>query len=61
MRTGITNVRASLLQFSYEVVRDGDRTLLATGETTHIVVNNNLERPALPEKYLKAFNGLKRN
>ena len=61
VRTQIKNVRSSLLHFSYEVFRETDRTLLATGETMHIIVNNKLERTALPEKYMQAFNGLKRN
>jgi acyl-CoA thioester hydrolase len=61
VRTQIKNVRSSLLHFSYEIFREADRTLLATGETMHIIVNNKLERTALPEKYMKAFNGLKQN
>jgi acyl-CoA thioester hydrolase len=61
VRTQIENVRSSLLHFSYEVFREPDRTLLATGETMHIIVNNRLERTALPEKYIQAFNGTKRN
>jgi acyl-CoA thioester hydrolase len=60
VRTQIKNVRSSLLHFSYEIFREGDRTLLATGETMHIIVDNKLERKALPEKYMQAFNGLKR-
>jgi acyl-CoA thioester hydrolase len=61
IRTQIKNVRSSLLHFSYEVFREADRTLLATGETMHIIVDRNLERKALPEKYMQAFNGTKRN
>jgi len=61
VRTQIKNVRSSLLHFSYEVFREADRTLLATGETMHIIVNNKLERTTLPEKYMRAFNGTKRN
>jgi len=61
VRTQIKNVRASLLHFSYEIFREADRTLLATGETMHIIVNNKLERTALPEKYMQAFNGTRRN
>jgi acyl-CoA thioester hydrolase len=60
VRTEIKNVRSSLLHFSYEVFREADRALLATGETMHIIVNNRLERTALPEKYMQAFNGTKR-
>jgi acyl-CoA thioester hydrolase len=55
IRTEIKNVRASLLHFTYEVFRQSDRTLLATGETMHIIVDDNFERRPLPEKYLKAF------
>ena len=61
VRTQIKNVRSSLLHFGYEVFRESDRTLLATGETMHIIVDNKLERTALPEKYMQAFNGTKRN
>ena len=61
VRTQIKNVRSSLLHFSYEVFRESDRTLLATGETVHIIVDDKLERKALPEKYMQAFNGLKRD
>ncbi|MGB8128942.1 MAG: thioesterase family protein [Candidatus Angelobacter sp.] len=60
VRTEIKNVRSSLLHFSYEIFREVDRALLATGETMHIIVNNRLERTALPEKYMQAFNGTKR-
>jgi acyl-CoA thioester hydrolase len=55
IRTELKNVRSSLLHFFYEVFRERDRTLLATGETMHIIVDDKLERCALPEKYLKAF------
>ena len=61
VRTEIKNVRSSLLRFSYEIFREADRTLLATGETMHIIVNNKLERTMLPEKYMQAFNGTRRN
>ncbi|MBZ5490522.1 MAG: acyl-CoA thioesterase [Acidobacteriia bacterium] len=61
VRTQIKNVRSSLLHFSYEIFREADRTLLATGETMHIIVNNKLERTALPEKYMQAFNGTRKN
>ncbi|MCI0349750.1 MAG: acyl-CoA thioesterase [Acidobacteriales bacterium] len=51
IRTELKNVRESLLHFKYEIVRVEDDTLLAEGETTHIVVNRNFERTTLPEKY----------
>ena len=55
IRTRLKNVRDSLLQFGYEIVRVEDGTLLAEGETTHIVVDSKFEKSALPQKYLKAF------
>jgi acyl-CoA thioester hydrolase len=61
VRTQIKNVRSSLLHFSYEIFREADRMLLARGETMHIIVNKNLERTALPEKYMQAFNGTKQS
>jgi acyl-CoA thioester hydrolase len=55
VRTRLKNVRESLIQFGYEVIRESDGTLLAEGETTHIVTNAQLTRSALPLKYLEAF------
>lgn len=55
VRTRLANVRSSLLHFAYEVLRAGDRTLLATGETMHIIVDSQFQRRSLPEKYMKAF------
>ena len=55
VRTQLKNVRSSLMHFTYEVFRAGDRTLLATGETMHIIVDDKFEIRPLPEKYLSAF------
>jgi acyl-CoA thioester hydrolase len=55
VRTRLANVRNSLLHFSYEVLRAGDGTLLATGETMHIIVDGKFQRRPLPEKYMNAF------
>ena len=52
IRTHLKNVRDSLIHFGYEVLRASDRTLLAEGETTHIVVGHDMQKKALPEKYL---------
>jgi len=57
VRTVLKNVRPSLLHFSYEIFREGDRALLATGETMHIIVDDKLARTTLPERYMKAFKG----
>lgn len=56
IRTEIRNVRRSLLHFGYEVRRsNGDGALLATGETTHIIVDSDMRRCSLPEKYMASF------
>jgi acyl-CoA thioester hydrolase len=56
IRTELKNARRSLLHFGYEVKRcNGDQALLATGETTHIIVDRDLRRCQLPEKYMSAF------
>ena len=55
VRTRLKTVRESVVVFSYELVRADDRTLLAEGETTHIVTDATLKVAALPKKYLTAF------
>jgi len=55
VRTTLKNVRESVIHFAYELVRAGDGTLLAEGETTHIVTNREMKIRALPDKYLTAF------
>jgi acyl-CoA thioester hydrolase len=55
VRTHLKNVRESLIHFAYEAVRESDGTLLAEGETTHIVTDAKLNKRPLPEKYLEAF------
>ncbi len=55
VRTELKNLRDSLLHFAYTVSRAADGTVLAEGETTHIVVDGNFVKRQLPEKYLAAF------
>ncbi len=55
IRTWLKNVRNPVIHFSYEILRPSDNTLLAEGDTTHIVVNSKFEKAPLPEKYLRAF------
>jgi acyl-CoA thioester hydrolase len=54
IRTQLKNVRESVLHFGYEL-RRRDGTLLAEGETTHIVTDADMKVAALQEKYLSAF------
>ena len=55
VRTQLLNVRESAVHFGYELRRAQDGSLLAEGETTHIVTDAAMKIAALPEKYLKVF------
>ncbi len=55
LRTKLLNVRDSLLHFGYQVLREADGTLLAEGETVHLVVDAAFKRISLPEKYRQRF------
>jgi acyl-CoA thioester hydrolase len=55
VRTQLKGVRESVIHFGYELLRPGDGTLLAEGETTHIVTDAQMKVRPLPEKYMKAF------
>ncbi|MGA2390070.1 MAG: thioesterase family protein [Candidatus Sulfotelmatobacter sp.] len=55
IRTELRNVRESVIHFGYELRRADDGTLLAEGETTHIVTDAKMKVAALTDKYLSAF------
>jgi acyl-CoA thioester hydrolase len=55
VRTRLKSARDSVLHFGYELVRLSDGTLLAEGETTHIVTDEQMKIAVLPAKYLHAF------
>jgi acyl-CoA thioester hydrolase len=55
VRTHLRNARESLIHFGYEVLRESDGTVLAEGETTHIVTDAEMKKHELPEKYLRIF------
>jgi acyl-CoA thioester hydrolase len=57
VRTHLADVHRSLLRFRYRVFRAHDDALLAEGETTHLVVDRQLKRRSLPQKYVVAFAG----
>src|ERR1051326_7518333 len=57
IRTHLKNVRESLIHFGYEAVRKSDGTLLAEGETTHIVTDSDMRKRELPAKYMTGFKG----
>jgi acyl-CoA thioester hydrolase len=55
VRTHLKYIRKSVMQFEYELVRADDGTLLAEGDTTHMVVGREMKKVPLPEKYVRAF------
>lgn len=55
VRTSLKNVRESVIHFGYELVRVSDGTLLAEGETMHVVTDAEMKRRTIPEKYMQAF------
>jgi acyl-CoA thioester hydrolase len=55
VRTRLKSARDSVVHFGYELVRLSDGTLLAEGETTHIVTDAQMQIAVLPDKYLSAF------
>lgn len=55
VRTHIKNARESLIHFGYELLRASDGTMLAEGETMHVVTDANMQKRSMPEKYVKAL------
>ena len=55
IRTRIAESGNRLIKFSYEVIRDTDKKLLATGETTHVICGSNGKPKLLPNKYRDVF------
>jgi acyl-CoA thioester hydrolase len=55
IRTRIAESRNRLVKFSYEVLRDADGAVIATGETTHVICGSNGRPKLLPEKYRGVF------
>jgi acyl-CoA thioester hydrolase len=54
--------RGSVLKFAYRILRNGtdgaEPQLLAEGETTHVVCDENLNKQALPPEYVVALREL---
>ena len=58
VRTTLAGVRGSIVRFRYAVVRADDELLLCEGETVHLVVDRDMKRRELPERYAKQFQSL---
>lgn len=53
IRTKVEEIRSRSLRFVYEVYRASDETLLAEGETLHLVTDVNKRVRSLPDNYKK--------
>jgi acyl-CoA thioester hydrolase len=51
IRTKVGEMRSRSLRFIYEVYRVGDETLIAEGETLHVVTDKNKKVKSLPQIY----------
>ena len=55
VRTRLASVRGSIIRFTYSILRVSDDVELCTGETVHIVVDRDMKRRTLPDRYATAF------
>jgi acyl-CoA thioester hydrolase len=51
VRSQVGEIRSRSIRFIYEVYRASDETLLAEGETLHLVTDENKKVKSLPESY----------
>jgi len=58
VRTRISQAGNRVVKYAYEILRDTDNTLLATGETTHVICGKDGHPKQLPEKYRAKFRAL---
>jgi acyl-CoA thioester hydrolase len=57
LETRLLHLRTSVIKFGYRLLRpaatsEGSATLLAEGETIHVLVDREMQKMALPEKYI---------
>ena len=55
IRTSIAETRSRTLKFAYEIWRESDGQLLATGETTHVICGKDGRPKHLPERHRHLF------
>ncbi|HMT08221.1 MAG TPA: thioesterase family protein [Pyrinomonadaceae bacterium] len=57
VRVRITELRSRTLRFSYEIYRASDETLIAEGETNHVVTDSQKNVKRIPEYYQRLLEG----
>ncbi|MDE1176229.1 MAG: thioesterase family protein [Edaphobacter sp.] len=55
IETRLLAARGPVIKFAYRIVRSDDAVLLCEGETVHVVVDRQMKKAPLPEKYAKRF------
>ncbi len=55
IRTKIGEIRSRSVKFIYQIFRESDNTVLAEGETIHVVTDSNQKVKTLPEIYKKCL------
>jgi acyl-CoA thioester hydrolase len=55
IETRVTALRAHVIKFGYRLLRANDNQLLAEAATVHVSVDRQMQKKALPEKYLTAI------
>jgi acyl-CoA thioester hydrolase len=58
VRTRISQAGNRVVKYAYEILRDYDGALLATGETTHVICGKDGRPKQLPQKYREKFRAL---
>jgi acyl-CoA thioester hydrolase len=55
IETRLKAARGAVVKFGYQVKREADGVLLCEGETVHVVVDREMKKRSLPEKYANRF------
>jgi acyl-CoA thioester hydrolase len=58
VRTRISRASNRVVKYAYELLRDSDNAVLATGATTHVICGSDGKPKQLPEKYRDKFRAL---
>lgn len=55
IETRLLAARGAVIKFGYRILRPADEAVLCEGETVHVVVDREMKKRSLPEKYANRF------
>lgn len=55
IETRLVAARGAVIKFGYKVIRNSDDVVLCEGETVHVVVDREMKKRSLPDKYASRF------